>query len=61
MGQLPGLGAAAHPLTYLLGRYIHLERHGAGWESMRDGVDIDDGWPLYLARYQHLTREQDPA
>ena len=40
----------------------HLDRHGAGWESMRNGVDIDDGWPLYLARYQALTRnEQDTA
>ena len=39
----------------------HLERHGAGWEDMRNGVDIDDGWPLYLARFQDLTREQDPA
>ena len=40
----------------------HLDRHGAGWESMRNGVDIDDGWPLYLARYQALTRnEQDNA
>ena len=34
----------------------HLERHGTGWESLRDGVDVDDGWPLYLARYQALTR-----
>ena len=33
----------------------HLDRHGTGWESMRDGVDADDGWPLYLARYQALT------
>ena len=40
----------------------HLDRHGAGWESMREGVDVEDGWPLYLARYQALTRsEQDPA
>jgi uncharacterized protein YndB with AHSA1/START domain len=40
----------------------HLDRHGAGWESMREGVDIHDGWPLYLARYQALTRsEQDHA
>ena len=40
----------------------HLDRHGAGWESMRDGVDVEDGWPLYLARYQTLARtEQDPA
>ena len=36
----------------------HLERHGAGWEDMRTGVDVDDGWPLYLSRYQDLTREQ---
>ena len=40
----------------------HLDRHGAGWESMREGVDVEDGWPLYLARYQALTRsEQEPA
>ena len=40
----------------------HLERHGLGWESMRDGVDVEDGWPLYLARYRALTRsEKDRA
>lgn len=33
----------------------HLERHGAGWESMRDGVEAPDGWPPYLARYAALT------
>ena len=33
-----------------------------GWESMRDGVDVEDGWPLYLARYRALTRsEKDRA
>lgn len=31
-----------------------LERHGAGWESVRDGVDADQGWPLYLQRYADL-------
>jgi len=36
----------------------HLERHGEAWESMRDGVDAADGWPLYLARYEVLTRGQ---
>lgn len=40
----------------------HLERHGEGWQGMREGVDIDDGWPLYLARYRALTRgEGAPA
>ncbi len=40
----------------------HLERHGAGWEAVRHGVDVDGGWPLYLSRYVGLTRaEPDPA
>ena len=29
----------------------NLERHGEGWESVRDGVDSEDGWPLYLQRF----------
>lgn len=31
-----------------------IERHGAGWEYVVDGVDGDEGWPLYLARYAAL-------
>ena len=33
----------------------NLDRHGDGWESVRDGVDSDGGWPLYLDRYQQLV------
>ncbi|HWG98504.1 MAG TPA: SRPBCC family protein [Pilimelia sp.] len=33
----------------------HLDRHGPGWESVRDGVAGDGGWPLYLARYAALS------
>jgi uncharacterized protein YndB with AHSA1/START domain len=33
----------------------HLDRHGPGWESLREGVDSDGGWPLYLARYADLV------
>jgi uncharacterized protein YndB with AHSA1/START domain len=34
-----------------------LERHGEGWEGVRDGVGGDQGWPLYLQRYiEVLTR-----
>ncbi|GIJ76507.1 Uncharacterized conserved protein YndB, AHSA1/START domain [Micromonospora phaseoli] len=32
----------------------HLDRHGPGWESVRDGVAHDEGWPLYLNRYAAL-------
>ena len=32
----------------------HLDRHGSGWEGVRDGVDGDQGWPLYLHRYSDL-------
>jgi uncharacterized protein YndB with AHSA1/START domain len=32
----------------------HLDRHGAGWEGVRDGVSTDEGWSLYLDRYADL-------
>ncbi|MER8589980.1 MULTISPECIES: SRPBCC family protein [unclassified Mesorhizobium] len=32
----------------------NLERHGEGWEGVRVGVDSDQGWPLYLRRFQGL-------
>jgi len=32
----------------------HLDRHGPGWEGVRDGVANDGGWPLYLDRYAAL-------
>jgi uncharacterized protein YndB with AHSA1/START domain len=28
-----------------------LDRHGDGWEAVREGVDSEGGWPLYLQRY----------
>lgn len=37
----------------------HLERHGAGWEGVREGVNTDQGWPLYLRNYQALTLEEN--
>ena len=33
----------------------HLDRHGPGWEGVRDGVATDEGWPLYLSRYAELV------
>lgn len=35
----------------------HLDRHGPGWEGVRDGVADDAGWPLYLARYAELLTD----
>jgi uncharacterized protein YndB with AHSA1/START domain len=32
----------------------NLDRHGDGWEGVRDGVDGEFGWPLYLRRYAAL-------
>jgi uncharacterized protein YndB with AHSA1/START domain len=37
----------------------HLERHGAGWESVRDGVGSDQGWPLYLQRFSDIVNRGD--
>jgi uncharacterized protein YndB with AHSA1/START domain len=33
----------------------HLDRHGDGWEGMREGVAGDDGWPLFLGRFAGVT------
>ncbi len=35
----------------------NLDRHGPGWESIRDGVGHDQGWRLYLDRYAGLFTE----
>ena len=37
----------------------HLDRHGEGWEGVREGVDGDQGWPLYLERFAGLFRTGD--
>jgi uncharacterized protein YndB with AHSA1/START domain len=29
----------------------HLDRHGEGWEGLRESVAGDQGWPLYLGRF----------
>ena len=36
----------------------HLDRHGPGWQSVAEGVDGDEGWPLYLARYGALLGQE---
>jgi uncharacterized protein YndB with AHSA1/START domain len=34
----------------------HIDRHGDGWEGVREGVAADQGWPLYLQRYGDLLK-----
>ena len=43
--------------TRVVLEHRHLERHGQGWEGVRDGVDGADGWPLYLERYAALVMD----
>jgi uncharacterized protein YndB with AHSA1/START domain len=35
----------------------NLDRHGDGWEGVREGVGGEGGWPLYLQRYAELLAE----
>jgi uncharacterized protein YndB with AHSA1/START domain len=33
----------------------HLDRHGDGWEGVRESVGSDQGWQLYLSRYADVV------
>jgi uncharacterized protein YndB with AHSA1/START domain len=35
----------------------HIDRHGPGWQAVSDGIDGDEGWPLYLHRYAALVQQ----
>ena len=35
----------------------NIDRHGPGWEAVRDGIATDQGWPLYLDRYAALIAQ----
>ena len=34
----------------------NLDRHGQGWEGLREGIGGDQGWPLYLQRFEALMK-----
>jgi hypothetical protein len=36
----------------------NLERHGEGWEGLRDAIGGDGGWPLYLQRFADLIGDE---
>lgn len=46
--------AEGSDLTRVELEHRHLDRHGAGWESVRDGIASDQGWTLYLERLAAL-------
>ena len=50
--------AEAAERTRVVLEHRHLDRHGSGWESVRDGIDGDQGWPLYLTRYRALFAKE---
>lgn len=35
----------------------NIDRHGPGWQAVRDGVAGGAGWPLYVSRYAALISE----
>jgi uncharacterized protein YndB with AHSA1/START domain len=35
----------------------NLDRHGDGWEAMRDAIGGEGGWPLYLERFGAVIAE----
>jgi len=37
--------------TRVVLEHRNLDRHGDGWEAVREGVDSEGGWPLYLRRF----------
>jgi hypothetical protein len=36
----------------------NLDRHGEGWEAVRQGVSSEGGWPLYLQRFVELASKE---
>jgi uncharacterized protein YndB with AHSA1/START domain len=40
--------------TRVVLEHRNLDHHLEGWEAVREGIDSDGGWPLYLQRYAEL-------
>lgn len=47
--------AAAPDRTRVELEHRNLDRHGPGWEGVRDGIGNEGGWPTYLARYADVV------
>jgi uncharacterized protein YndB with AHSA1/START domain len=49
--------AESEERTRLELEHRHIDRHGPGWQAVSEGVDGNEGWPLYLAGYAALFEE----
>jgi uncharacterized protein YndB with AHSA1/START domain len=49
--------AEAEERTRVELEHRNLDRHGEGWEGLREGVAGDQGWPLYLERFTERVGE----
>jgi len=50
--------AEAPERTRLELEHRHIDRHGPEWQAVTGGVDGEEGWPLYLARYANLLTKE---
>lgn len=46
--------ATGEDTTRVVLEHRHLDRHGEGWEDMRQALAGDNGWPIYAERYQGI-------
>jgi uncharacterized protein YndB with AHSA1/START domain len=46
--------AEASDRTRVVLEHRRLDRHGDGWEAVREGVDSEGGWPTYLRRFEDV-------
>lgn len=44
--------------THVVLEHRHLERHGAGWESMRTAVGAADGWAHDLTKLAEVLGQR---
>lgn len=43
--------------TRVVLEHRNIDRHGPGWEAVHEGIDGDQGWPLYLDRYAAIANQ----
>ena len=43
--------------TRVVLEHRNIDRHGPGWEAVHEGVEGDQGWPLYLDRYAAVVSQ----